>query len=396
MSAEQWSKRVRVKTHRSGVFVFQAGVDIQSLQALIDRVEDAHKRFSSVPLIPDVMNMLENEVLASSVHGTNAIEGGTLSAKETAEALDLSLEQVKKDEERRVINIREAYQLAENFVAVWRDTCEKENTASFFWLAEEMVLDLHKLITDGLRHPRNVPGAYRDNPKDAPTLVGDARHGGIYKPPRCLADIKMLMGEYVEWINSEPIDTLLPLIRAPLAHLYFELIHPFWDGNGRVGRIFELMILKTAGYKYASQSLSDYYNRNIDEYFLSFNLARKAAESKQPYPNNLFIEFFLKGMLEVINVNHDLANQMTARLLYESRLRSLSDRKEVNHRQYAIVSALFAKGHKHNLLEVQAEPWYKNLYQNLTRHTAARDLKGLVEKQLIKIDKDKTLRLLIP
>lgn len=40
-------------------------------------------------------------------------------------------------------------------------------------------------------------------------------------------------------------------MRAPLLHLYFELIHPFWDGNGRVGRVLEASVLLAAGYQYA-------------------------------------------------------------------------------------------------------------------------------------------------
>ena len=50
---------------------------------------------------------------------------------------------------------------------------------------EEIILDLHKYIAESLTHPHNVPGKYRDNPKELPAKVGDERHGGVNKPQFC-------------------------------------------------------------------------------------------------------------------------------------------------------------------------------------------------------------------
>jgi len=250
----------------------------------------------------------------------------------------------------------------------------------------------------GLTHPDNVPGQYRDNPKERRTQVGDLEHGGVYVPPKCLDDIKLLMQKFVEWANSDPIYNLPPLLRAPLVHYYFERIHPFWDGNGRVGRVVEAMILKAADYRYAPFALSRYYLEHIDRYFTVFNLARKAEEKDDGYPNQVFVEFFLEGMLEVLHRLHDRVNQMIAVLLYESVLRSLHDKGEINDRQYTIVSNLLTKGRTHLLAEVQTQPWYTSLYRKLTIKTRSRDLKGLREKNLIRIaeDKGQTISLLIP
>lgn len=376
--------------------MFQAGVDLAALTPLIDRVEDAHKRFASAPVFPDAINKLENEVLVSSVHGTDSIEGGVLSIRETEEAMSLAPEEAKREAQRRIVNLKNAYAMAEGFaIDRWVGRPGEYRDQSFL-IIEDMLTDLHKVITEGLQHQRNIPGRYRDNPKEIKTKVGDADHGGVYVPPKCLDDIENLIKVFIEWINSDGVMSLPPLIRAPLAHYYFERIHPFWDGNGRVGRLLEAMILKAAGYKYASKTLSAYYLEHIDEYFTVFNLARKAEEKKETYPNNVFIEFFLKGMLEAINRNHDFLNRIIGLLWYESNLRSSLDKKEINTRQYTIVSNMLAKGHVHRLKDIQMEPWYQSLYKKLTRHTISRDLKGLVEKKLISIDKDKTVRLLIP
>lgn len=86
------------------------------LESLLLRVDDARKRFKSSPL-SQVANRLEKEVVVSSIFGTNSIEGGTLSVEETEEALDLTPAQVQDIEQRRAINLKNAYELAQKAAA---------------------------------------------------------------------------------------------------------------------------------------------------------------------------------------------------------------------------------------------------------------------------------------
>lgn len=386
----------RIETFRSGIFTFQIGVDMERIHPLLQRVEDAHARFASVPILPDVATRLEREVVASSVFGTNTIEGGTLTEEETAAVIDAEI--AKEEKEKRVLNIRRAYSKAESFadICIHDSKASPEGRGLAVGLQEIMLTDLHEIITDELSHPHNIPGQYRDNQKGQLTKVGDAEHGGTYTPPKCHDDIKNLVKEYLDWINSSELAHLSPLIRAPLAHYYFERIHPFWDGNGRVGRVLEAMILKCAGYKYASFALSRYYLEHIDEYFAVFNLARKAEENKEEYPNTVFIEFFLNGMLSVLNLLHDRVNRIIAMLLYETTLNAKLQNKDINMRQYTIINNLLPHGIEHQLNYLQSQAWYMGLYQKLTPKTRTRDLKGLAEEGLIYITDDKKVKLLVP
>ena len=339
---------IKVETHRSGPFVFQIGLDMGLLQPLLDRVKDAQQRFSSMPILPDIATSLEREVLVSSIYGTNTIEAGTLTEQETAAALDLEPGQVKLEEQRRVSNIKQAYLRAENFAQLIVNNHGPQSCP----LSEIYFKDLHRLITDGLTHPNNMPGEYRDNPKGLNTRMGDMAHGGVYQPPKCRDDIDLLMQAFIDWANSELVMGLDPLLRAPLIHYYFEAIHPFWDGNGRVGRVLEAMILKCAGYKYAPFALSRYYLEHIDEYFSVFNLARKAEKNKELYPNTVFVEFFLKGMLSVLNLLHDRVNRIIAILLYETSLNAKLQNKEINLRQFTVVNNLLPHGIEHPLSHI--------------------------------------------
>ena len=76
------------------------------------------------------------------------------------------------------------------------------------------------------------------------------RDGGgqlVYEPPQDARDVQRLMAELEQFINEEPAYPADPLIRMALIHHQFESIHPFYDGNGRTGRIINVLYLVKAG-----------------------------------------------------------------------------------------------------------------------------------------------------
>jgi Fic family protein len=358
----------RIETDRFGPFVFQLGIEPGELPTLLQRVDDAHERFIASPLA-QVANQLQQEVLVSSVFGTNSIEGGTLSEEETASTLALDPTQVQAVEQRRAINIKAAYDLSQQ-AALTPD-----------WsLNRDFILESHRRITQEIPHPDNRPGVIRDNAKGRITYVGDEAHGGRYKPPQYGQDIQRLLDGLIDWHNRLQQAGLPALIRAPLVHLYFEQIHPFWDGNGRVGRVIEATLLQAAGYRYAPFALARYYLANIDAYFTLFNSCRKSAN------NHAFVAFHLEGMRQTINGLHDRVNRIIALLLYEITLRRVLDQKYINPRQYTIAAQIMDKGRPLTLEEIRQAPWYISLYLKLNPKTRQRDLLRLRELELVYLD----------
>lgn len=368
----------RIETDRFGPLVFQMGVALTEVEAALLRVEDAHARFVASPLA-QVANRLEKEVVVSSVFGTNTIEGGALTEDETASALSLDPGQVQKVEQRRALNIKAAYDLSQTAAGTpgWS-------------LTTAFIIELHRLITHEIPHPDNRPGLIRDNPRARVTYVGDEAHGGRYKPPQYGRDIERLLESLAAWHGELEAAGVHALIRAPLVHLYYELIHPFWDGNGRVGRVIEATLLRAAGYRYAPFALARYYLTNIDAYFTLFNSSRKAAERGQSVPNQAFVEFHLEGMRLTINNLHDRVNGIVSMLLYESDIRRALDDKQINVRQYTILSQLLDRGPL-RLDEIRQAPWYGSLYLKRNDKTRQRDLRGLREMELAFLDADNTL-----
>lgn len=84
---------------------------------------------------------------------------------------------------------------------------------------------------------RKVPG----------TSLKDGAGRVVYTPPQDSRDIQRLMGELESYINDPPADGLDPLVRMAVIHHRFESIHPFYDGNGRTGRILNVLYLVKEG-----------------------------------------------------------------------------------------------------------------------------------------------------
>ena len=80
---------------------------------------------------------------------------------------------------------------------------------------------------------RKVPGT---------NLIGSAGEI-VYTPPQDPKQIEDLMGNLVDYINDDAMDTVDPLIKMAIIHHQFESIHPFYDGNGRTGRILNILYL---------------------------------------------------------------------------------------------------------------------------------------------------------
>ena len=381
-------------THRSGKFVFQPGIDMEKLQPTLDRVLDAHERFTDIPAIPDIVSQLIDIVLVSSIHGTDTIEGGSLSEDETKRILDSDLEKVKEQREQRVVNLKKAYEFVDSLSEHITYKSESKEIAPIYLLEEKTIKEIHKIITDKLEMPNNVPGKYRDNPKGFSTSVGDSEHGGVYVPPKCLADVAVLMEEFTIWANSEYICNLNPLIRAPLIHYYFESIHPFWDGNGRVGRLLEALVLKCSGFEYAPYMLSKLYQEHVDEYFLVFSNAHNLVKKKDDTPNNAFVLFFLQKMLAVLNRLHYSANEVIGIILFDAEVGNLLGSQEINQRQYLLITSLLNEGviNYTELRELKSYQWFQNIYSNVSKRTERRDILKLNELGLLELGPDNTLR----
>lgn len=356
----------QIMTHKSGKFVFSNKFSMNELVQLLIETRLLNETVCNLPILPNWAANLNEELIRRSIFGTAAIEGNPLKEEEVGKIL--SEEEVSKklkQSEKEIRNLKEAYDYVDSL----------EPTGPEYQLTEDVIRNIHYLITKDIKHKYNSPGKYRNSD----VKVGDAEHGGIYRPPKVLADIKMLMEEFIPWINSKEIVGLMPQIRAGLAHYHLALIHPFGDGNGRTARLVEAMLLRAAGMKYVPIMLSNFYYKNIDEYFLTFS---KSIRDKK-HDLTPFLAFVLKGLVESFN---DIKENITISI----RLLALRDYyaflksgKKITKRQHDLLILLLENAKNIKLVDLFTTTPFDILYGNVSERTARRDLKKLLDVGLL-------------
>lgn len=188
---------------------------IQELKALYDRVQVGKDA---------LLRVIDEAEVAESVYNSNAIENSTLSLPETEKIL---LEM----EVSRNVSVREVYEaknLARVMAFVWAMAVEPQISKAF-------ICKLHEMLLVGIAD--DIAGRFRKKNEYV-------RVGTFIAPAPEHVELLMdrLMEEYTSNISAYPIDAIARF------HLEFETIHPFNDGNGRIGRVLLNLHLRRIGF----------------------------------------------------------------------------------------------------------------------------------------------------
>jgi Fic family protein len=357
-------------TFKSGKFIFCDQYDHNKIEKLLVEASVLANFIEDLPLLPGWSSQIDPELLYSSIASTAAIEGNSLSAQEVK-----AIDEGKMPDKRHTAKDRLEI---ENLINTYRmlDRQQSINNQSKFFITEEHISELHKNITFGLPYDNNIPGTYRNGI----VMVGDKAHGGIYTPPKIIDDIRNLMKQFVGWINNEDMLQTHPFIRSALAHYHFALIHPFWDGNGRVARLIEALILQASGIRFIPKMLSNYYYRNIDEYYIAFSKCIKAREDVTP-----FLELSLKGTIDSLTEMKKRIGFFIRELALRDYIHFLSGTKTITKRQNSLVILLLdSPATLFSLNDLLEKVPYSLLYRRVSSQTARRDIKKLLELNLIR------------
>ncbi len=187
---------------------------------------------------------------ARAVQGSNSIEGYE-AALDDAAAIDLGEEPLDADEETRLA--LKGYRDAMTYVLQLAGEAD-------FTYSEQLLKSLHFMMTS--YDLKNRPGLWRAG---SIYVRNDETEQIVYEGPD-IDLVPKLMGELVVALNQS--DQSPPMIRAGMAHLNLVMIHPFRDGNGRMGRCLQTLVL--AREKILSPvfcSIEEYLGRNTDAYY---------------------------------------------------------------------------------------------------------------------------------
>ena len=110
------------------------------------------------------------------------------------------------------------------------------------------------------------------------------------------------MDQYIEFINSEQMHGLPPVIHALVAHFFFTTIHPFDDGNGRLCRLVSAAVLFQRGYNVnGSYALTRYFYQNGIRYH---TLLHRCWQEPMPFDLTAFVAFGMEGLaIELRGIN---------------------------------------------------------------------------------------------
>lgn len=233
----------------------------------------------------------QEAVLSSRIEGTQATLGEVLKY----EAGEEPAQESRRLDIQEIMNYRRALREAE----------EELKTRPFNL---NLLLRLHSILLNSVRGRNKARGKFRDQQNwiGAP---GSPMEEAQFVPPAPGEDFKAALYNWEEYYHMERPDSLVQLA---VIHAQFEILHPFLDGNGRLGRILiPLFLYEKRLLSKPTFYLSEYLEKNREAY-----IEHLRAIGRTPDEWNKWISFFLKGLVEQAQVNVHKARQIHA--LYDS------------------------------------------------------------------------------
>ena len=137
-------------------------------------------------------------------------------------------------------------------------------------LTSNNIIEIHSVLEETRTGFRKVPGT---------SLKNDQTQEIIYTPPQSFREINEHMNNLETFINDSELSDLDPLIKLAIIHHQFESIHPFYDGNGRIGRIINILYMVKENLLHLPiLYLSRYINQNKAEYYRLLQHTRDTNE----------------------------------------------------------------------------------------------------------------------
>jgi Fic family protein len=182
--------------------------------------------------------------------------------------------ETKHGDIREVINYRRAINLAMLEINKGRE------------LSSHLIESLHAVLLEEVRH-KGLLGEFREGQVWIAERSGDPIEKAIYIPPEPL-HVKGLVENLFDYINKGKENAL---VKAGIAHYQFEAIHPFDDGNGRIGRLFiPIVLFKHQRLTSPILYLSGYFDDHRDEYIEKLHAVDEGLEIEE------WLKFFLKSV----------------------------------------------------------------------------------------------------
>jgi len=322
----------------------------------IGRVESARDFIENAPLVPAYEAKFRREAIIRTVHHGTHIEGNPLNSGEVAAVLEGQEVDARDRDIQEVLNYREVLKFI-----------DKRNKKDF---SEKDLLDIHKFtVNKVLTQERS--GNYRTTQ----VVVKNSKTGEVsFRPPQA-AEIKELVGSFLNWLNSDDAHDVHPVLKAGIVHYVLAFIHPFVDGNGRAARAFATLILFSEGYDIKKFfSLEEYYDRDSKRYYKTLqSVSNQKVKSLSDRDLTTWLEYFCEGLAQEL----ERVKVRVQKLSLDTKLRGKTGQIALSERQMKLVEYIEVNGSVNN------QAW-RRILSDYSDDTILRDLKDLQKKRLIK------------
>lgn len=190
----------------------------------------------------------------------------------------LAKEDIAKDK-------RDDWEEVQNYISAMKEAITMLHKLPF---SSRLIKNTHKILLQGVRGEHKLPGEYR---KSQNWIGGASINDAIFIPP-VNTTVNELMSDIEKFANND-LNPLPDLLKIAIIHYQFETIHPFLDGNGRVGRLLITLYLVNKGIlKQPILYLSDFFEKNRSLYYDNLMRVRTHGDMAQ------WLKFFLEGIIQ--------------------------------------------------------------------------------------------------
>ncbi len=314
-------------------------------------IEACREVVDHAPLLPYYEKEFQKDALVRSVHHGTHIEGNELDLTQAEKAMFGEMVVARPRDIQEVINYRKVIEQIGNPQSQ---------------IDEEFVKNLHRMAVEKILSAERC-GVYRKTQ----VLVKNSLTGDVTFTPPMAIIVPYQVKELIEFINTSSADNIHPVLKSGAVHYELVRIHPFVDGNGRVGRALSTYILFQSGYDIRKFfSLEEYFDHDAVSYYDSLQSVERLSGDL-----TVWLEYFTEGLaIELTKIKEKVET-----ISVDGKLRERLGGKPImlSDRQLRIIEYVQKTGYLQN-------NGFKTLFPFVSEDTVLNELKYLIKHGIIK------------